>query len=235
MQLSPDLDALLCARYPVLFANRQADLNDSSMGWGFEIGPGWFALVDTLSSVLSADSRYRAVQVKSKHGRLRFDLNPGSRDSSIVGLVESLSMRVCEVSGRPGRLCRYKPLWLATLAPGVSFPNRDGLPETSCPVFDAERPEFYVPPIGFTLEEMMATRAGVLTGRVDVPAGWYELADTVLQQLQHDPGWPRIAQIWADDAELRIEWDGDGSELVGLSNMAATLSRRFDQVTGAMV
>ena len=235
MQLPPDLDALLCARYPVLFANRQADPNDNPMGWGFEIGLGWFALVDTLSAVLSTNSRYRAVQVKFKHGRLRFDLNPGSSDLLIVGLGESLSMRVCEVSGRPGRLCRYKPLWLATMAPGVSFPHRDGLPETSRPIFDPESPQFYVPPIGFTLEEMMATRAGVLTGPVDVPAGWYELADTVLQQLQHNSGWPRVAQVRADDEELRIGWDGDGSELVGLSNMAATLSRRFDQVTGVMV
>lgn len=235
MQLPPDLDALLCKRYPALFANRQANPNESPMGRGFEIGPGWFALVDALSAVLSANPRYRALQVKSKFGRLRFDLNPGSSDPLIVGLAESLSMRVCEVSGRPGRQCRYKPLWIATLAPGVSFPHREGLPETFYPVFDPESPGFYVPPIGFTLEKMMATRAGVLTGPIDVPAGWYELADTTLQQLQHGSGWPRVARMWADNAELRIKWDGDGSELVGLSNMAAAMSRRFDQVTGAMV
>lgn len=234
MQLPADLDALLCMRYPALFADRHADPDDYPMGRGFEIGPGWFALVDTLSALLSAGPPYRAVQVKSKFGRLGFHLDASPRDPSAVTLARGLSMRVCEVSGRPGRRHCYRPTWIATLAPGVRLPHRYGIPEAEPSAFDLERPGSFVPPIGFALEEMTAVRADVLAGRTEIPAGWHDLADTVLQILQNSPGQPRVVRMRCDDAGLRIEWHEESTGLVSLSELATALSRRIDRVTGVM-
>lgn len=47
------LDDLLCRRYPVLYAGRRGDVQSTAMGRGFEIGDGWFGIVDALSEVLS--------------------------------------------------------------------------------------------------------------------------------------------------------------------------------------
>ena len=234
MKLSPDLDALLCARYPALFANRGRDPQDFPMGWGFEIGPGWFALVDTVSALLSARQLCRAQQVKSKGGSLVFRIEPCPTSPSAIDLATAISQRVCEVTGRPGRLHRYLPFWLTTLAPKVRLPGREGIPEAVLSVLDRATPGFYIPPIGFSLEEMATLRAGVLAESASIPVGWYELADTVLQLLQRSPGPPRVRRLLADDDGLRVEWDGDCTKLAELSEMVTFLSRRIDQVTGAM-
>jgi len=77
--MKPELDKLLCERYPKLFANRHARVHESLMCFGFECGDGWFDLIDVLCSTIQSylDSnpskqQVVVVQVKEKFGTLRF-------------------------------------------------------------------------------------------------------------------------------------------------------------------
>lgn len=58
-----ELDEALCAKYPLIFKNRHAPMNETAMCWGFECGDGWYNLIDVLCGMLyseysQAKSRY---------------------------------------------------------------------------------------------------------------------------------------------------------------------------------
>lgn len=46
--MSPELDQQLCEKYPKIFADRNKSIRESCMAWGFDIGDGWFNIIDTL-------------------------------------------------------------------------------------------------------------------------------------------------------------------------------------------
>ena len=52
-----ELDAKLVEKYPLLFKDRYAPMNETAMCWGFCCGDGWYDLIDTLCSLLT--SKYR--------------------------------------------------------------------------------------------------------------------------------------------------------------------------------
>ena len=82
------------------------------------------SIIDALSDVLSIRAKVdgrpcrEARQVKQKFGSLRFYLDAANEDRTAVDVAEEMSRRVCEVSGRPGRLCRIGGRQFATRAPG---------------------------------------------------------------------------------------------------------------------
>jgi hypothetical protein len=58
-----ELDEALCAKYPLIFKDRNADMRTTAMCWGLECGDGWYNIIDILcgklcSEWLSAKSRY---------------------------------------------------------------------------------------------------------------------------------------------------------------------------------
>jgi hypothetical protein len=58
-----ELDEALCAKYPLIFKDRNADMRTTAMCWGLECGDGWYNIIDTLCGLLtyeyrSAKSRY---------------------------------------------------------------------------------------------------------------------------------------------------------------------------------
>lgn len=104
--MSPENDALLCSRYPLIFADRTLSPVDNAMGRGFECDDGWFELIDVLCEriqfVVDRDEREQVVarQVKEKFGTLRFRVNVAGDDiRGMIDMAESLSGRVCEVCG----------------------------------------------------------------------------------------------------------------------------------------
>lgn len=46
--MSPELDAKLCEKYPLIFARRRNDPSETLMCWGLECGDGWYDLIDAL-------------------------------------------------------------------------------------------------------------------------------------------------------------------------------------------
>jgi len=117
-----ELDEELCKKYPKIFQNRHAPMTETAMCWGFEIGDGWYQIVDSLCSNIqnyidwknrSAEAGYKdykpvpqvvAMQVKEKFGGLRFYYEGG--DEQIYGMVrmaESWAYRACEECGNVGK------------------------------------------------------------------------------------------------------------------------------------
>jgi hypothetical protein len=46
--MKQELDKLLCERYPRMMVNRNKGMQETCMCWGFEVGDGWFTLLDQL-------------------------------------------------------------------------------------------------------------------------------------------------------------------------------------------
>jgi len=123
--MNKELDKLLCERYPKMFVNRNLDMTESCMYWGFSCGDGWFDLIDELCANIqgyidnnSSESRVipqvTVDQVKEKFGTLRFYTTGGDRlIDGMIWFAESMSGRICEICGAPGK--RHGSGWLRTL------------------------------------------------------------------------------------------------------------------------
>ncbi len=242
MQMQKALDDLLCQRYPALYAARDDNAQSTAMCWGFQVGDGWFGIIDALSEALMALAHADgapcpvAQQVKQKFGSLRFHVDAPNKYRSALELAEELSRRVCEVSGGPGRLCRVDGRELVTLAPGVRL-FRNGvqrviaaLPADVEPVMGQTE----IPPLAFSLDEMLRRRTDVLSGPVDIPAGWYDLTDAVLHVTQSWSRLARICHIWRDKSGLQLNWTESSSGSRALSETASALSRRIDPLSGRL-
>jgi hypothetical protein len=46
--MKQELDKLLCEKYPKMMVNRNKDMKETCMCWGFECGNGWFNILDQL-------------------------------------------------------------------------------------------------------------------------------------------------------------------------------------------
>jgi hypothetical protein len=119
--MNDKLDQLLCQRYPAIFANRHKSTSESCMAWGFSCGDGWFNIINTLCSLLQAETDKRgahqvvAQQVKEKFGELRFycDGPPSERQAAYITMATALSSVTCEECGKPG-LLQEQQRWLRT-------------------------------------------------------------------------------------------------------------------------
>ena len=74
-------DKYLTAKYQPLYKNRFAPMNSTAMCWGFEVGDGWFNLINQLSSQLcfkwlSAKKHYETI--KDREGELLYKGYPES-------------------------------------------------------------------------------------------------------------------------------------------------------------
>lgn len=50
-----ELDEALVAKYPLIFKDRNGDMQRTLMCWGFECGDGWYNIIDVLCGKLSSD------------------------------------------------------------------------------------------------------------------------------------------------------------------------------------
>ena len=76
-----ELDEALCAKYPLIFKDRHADMRTTAMCWGFDCGDGWYNIIDVLCGKLTwqyrqAEDTYNSI--KDKVGKPRFEGYPGS-------------------------------------------------------------------------------------------------------------------------------------------------------------
>ncbi|TYC55203.1 hypothetical protein ETQ85_14370 [Zoogloea oleivorans] len=101
-----ELDDLLCARYPAIFRDRHGSRQETGIGWGFECGDGWFAIIDELCAFIARRAEetgidFRVSQVKEKTGSLRFRCL-GHHDELVYDRIEAArerSMAICETCG----------------------------------------------------------------------------------------------------------------------------------------
>jgi hypothetical protein len=133
--MKPELDNMLCQKYPKIFANRHGDPKETLMCWGFECGDGWYYLLDHLCLNIQhyVDSNNRnfekgytqykqvtqvvAVQVKEKFGSLRFYVDGGDDYTrGMISLAESLSATMCEGCGIPSKV-KNNDGWMSNICP----------------------------------------------------------------------------------------------------------------------
>jgi len=75
-----ELDEALCAKYPLVFKDRNADMRTTAMCWGFECGDGWYNIIDTLCSHLTSDYR----QAKSRYDDIKDKLGQSNWRKDII-------------------------------------------------------------------------------------------------------------------------------------------------------
>ena len=124
-----ELDKALCEKYPEIFRNRYASMNESPMYWGFDCGDGWYDLIDTLCKNIQHHIDWKnkypqpddeeveqvvAAQVKEKFGGLSFYFTGGNETiGGMVTMAQSMSYHICEVCGNSGKL--RTRAWMRTL------------------------------------------------------------------------------------------------------------------------
>jgi uncharacterized protein with HEPN domain len=115
LDLTPEHALALLEKCPVLYREAWAAPTSPASrlaAGGFEIGDGWFGIVDRLSARLAKDTALHVVQMKEKYGRLKVyvDRDEGApRDPRLdaelkaaIGEAGDESERTCEVCGEPG-------------------------------------------------------------------------------------------------------------------------------------
>jgi len=66
--MTPGLDKYLVEKYPKIFVNRYADMQNTAMCWGFEHNDGWFWLLDQLCESIQnyIDNNSKKKVIKNK-------------------------------------------------------------------------------------------------------------------------------------------------------------------------
>ena len=70
-----ELDEALCAKYPLIFRDRNENMQNTAMCWGFECGDGWYNIIDILCGLLTSDYRQAESRydfIKDKLGQPRW-------------------------------------------------------------------------------------------------------------------------------------------------------------------
>ena len=69
-------DRYLVKKYAPMFRDRHGDMRTTAMCWGFEVGDGWFNIINTLCGLICSDWLYAKLeydQIKDRVGKRRFD------------------------------------------------------------------------------------------------------------------------------------------------------------------
>lgn len=65
-----ELDDFLVKKYPKIFRNRHGDMRETLMCWGFEVGDGWFNIIDALCANIQSHVNHSR---KERARTLRFN------------------------------------------------------------------------------------------------------------------------------------------------------------------
>lgn len=236
--MNKELEESLFRRWPAVFRGRNRPPTETSMDRGCVHGDGWYAILDALCEVLTTHAKNlgrlppEAKQVKEKLAGLRFYVGDPTDefDWGAIAMAQMLSLRICEISGQPGRNCSREGSGYATLSPRVARQRRFVTTLT-----DANRP---LPPVP-EAPHLLATRwPQVLVGPVKLPGGWYDVADILLECLGHSVGdekavVARVVELGQKNECLVAQLEGGGLREMGLAALAAAVSNRIDPATGA--
>jgi len=220
--MTPELDDDLVRRYPKIFAQRHLTVEQSCMAWGCTCGDGWFTIIDALCRVVmecaAATGTFppEAAQVKEKFGSLRVCWGR-STDDFVTGatrMAEAMSERMCELTGRPGRLTK-----------------QGGYYQTLCPEMASE---LGAKPVSRGDDVQMAPlSASALTDRysqiasapIDVPEHLLDVVDAMLGLLAEVGKDTSISvtEIGYIDNRLNVCVDGGGERALGIVACAAAI------------
>ena len=239
-----ELQNRLISSWPEIFRDVGRPLTESLMAFGIDTDDGWFELLDVLCRVLTLRATAEnlwpptAVQVKEKFGGLRFYTRGGDEmwSHGAIQFCDSISYRICEVSGMPGRIAkRYG--WYKTLSPEIA--HRKEYEFVSADPEAGTDPDPPLPPMSRpeVARILKARWPDSLRCVPQIDGGWLDIADILLGQFALRDGADPCAVAFIDD--LR---EVDGQLVVravtrtirnqGAVAMAIALAARTDPATG---
>lgn len=62
-----ELDKQLCEKFPDIFKNRNAPMNQTCMCWGFSCGDGWYPIIEAMCSNIQWHIDWRLEQIDYAH------------------------------------------------------------------------------------------------------------------------------------------------------------------------
>jgi hypothetical protein len=62
--MKQELDKLLCERYPKMMVNRNKNMQETCMCWGFDCGDGWFNILNQLMGNIQHHINWRNRQIE---------------------------------------------------------------------------------------------------------------------------------------------------------------------------
>jgi hypothetical protein len=68
--MKQELDKLLCEKYPKMMVNRNKNMQETCMCWGFECGDGWFNILDQLMGNIQHHIDWRE---KQRNGAMEYN------------------------------------------------------------------------------------------------------------------------------------------------------------------
>jgi hypothetical protein len=89
--------------FPQIFRDWGGDPMLTCMAWGLEIQDGWISLIRKLCEdimALNPPEEFKAEQVKSKFGGLRFYFSCATEEiNKLISIAEHESYKICEICG----------------------------------------------------------------------------------------------------------------------------------------
>jgi hypothetical protein len=195
----------------------QQDLGpaDTSMCWGIQCDDGWAGLVDALCEVTTGHARTGAhpvlaantVKQKLASLRMHFDKHCEFCNGARM-LIEALSTRVCEVSGRPGMRCAAPGGGVKTLAPDIAVQ------------------------LGFKVDQPAQPHRHKRNG---VPPGWQCIADSLVD-VTTNCGSEVLLEFGLDRGCLSVTaLAGSHAYILGAAAAGVAASTRTDAETGQVL
>ena len=172
----------------------------------------------------------QALQVKQKFGGLRFYARHVEDEHMFeaISMAELHSFRICEISGKPGRLSKSGGSY-ATIAHGVHIVEHEWL--------TAEAPP--LPPL--TIEEttsyLLEKWSSTIRCFPQIPGGWLDLVSTLVEWVSErtrtDPDHEvAFEELLERDGELIVSLRQAVVADQGSIAFATAMARRTDPVTG---
>lgn len=96
--MTPQLDKELCSKYPLLFRDRHGNMRETAMCWGFEVGDGWYTIIDRLCARLEGPVNHLKDNISSYEKLLAKDTVPDwVKPEKLVELKAELEKAVKKV------------------------------------------------------------------------------------------------------------------------------------------
>jgi hypothetical protein len=95
-----ELDEELCAKYPLIFKDRNADMRATAMCWGLECGDGWYNIIDILCGLLTSDYRQAQSRYESIKDLVDQPRWEGSKDIITQEKIDEAKVRLDEEAAK---------------------------------------------------------------------------------------------------------------------------------------
>jgi len=95
-----ELDEALCAKYPLIFKDRHADMRTTAMCWGLECGDGWYNIIDVLCGLLTSEYRHAQSRYESIKDLVDQPRWEGSKDIITQEKIDDAKVRMDEEAAK---------------------------------------------------------------------------------------------------------------------------------------